>query len=143
MRALPMLVALAAVSLAAAPSVAQSTAAGGGTPAAPQQLDSRLRADIGRLGASLGLPHVPPADSFALGGRTIPAGATVNGDVAVANGPLEIDGRVNGDAIALRGDVVVRPGGVVTGDAVSVGGHVRLSGGTVNGEMRSLSDLAT
>ncbi len=142
MRALPMLVALAAVSLAAAPSVAQSTAAGGGSPAAPQHLDSRLRADIGRLGASLGLPHVPPADSFALGGRTIPAGATVNGDVAVANGPLEIDGRVNGDAIALRGDVVVRPGGVVTGDAVSVGGHVRLSGGIVNGEMRSLSDLA-
>ncbi len=89
----------------------------------------------------MGLPDVPPADSFAVGGRTIPAGSTVDGTVAAADGSLEISGHVTGNAIALRGDVVVHKGGLVNGDAVSIGGHVRLDGGSVYGEMRSLSDL--
>jgi hypothetical protein len=107
------------------------------------KLDQKLRRDIGRIGRSADLPSVPPADSFALGGRAIPAGATVDGTIAAANGPVEISGHVTGNVIALRGDVVVRTGGVVDGDAVSIGGHVTLDGGRVYGEMRSLSDLTS
>lgn len=144
MRALSLSLALAAFAAAApSPVAAQSASASTpGTPAAPQQkLDSALRADIGRIGQSVGLSHVPPADSFSVGGRTIAPGASVAGDVAAANGPLEISGHVDGDAIALHGDVIVHAGGVVTGDAVSIGGHVKLDGGNVYGEMRSLSGL--
>lgn len=133
---------LALVTLAAAAPVRAQSAAPPATTAAPQQMDAQLRAAIGRIARSANLLHVPPADSFAMGGRTIPASTTVAGTVAAANGPLEISGRVNGDAIALHGDVVIHTGGVVTGDAVSIGGHVKIDGGNVYGEMRSLSDLA-
>lgn len=139
MRALTTCLALAALT-AAAPVGAQTGGSKSAAPS-PQQMDAGLRADIGRIGRSASLAHVPPADSFAMGGRTIRAGTTMAGSVAAANGPLEISGRVNGDAIALHGDVVVHAGGLVTGDAVSIGGHVKLDGGTVYGEMRSLSDL--
>lgn len=134
---------LAAAALAAVPLRAQAPAPSAGAAQTQKpQLTSDLRRDIGRIAQSTDLPHVPPADSFALGGRSIAAGATVNGTVAAANGPLEISGRVNGDAIALHGDIVVHQGGVITGDAVSIGGRVKLDGGNVLGEMRSLSDLA-
>ncbi|GAC1516010.1 MAG: hypothetical protein NVS1B4_08920 [Gemmatimonadaceae bacterium] len=69
-------------------------------------------------------------------------GVRVNESVA-ATGPLEIAGIVNGDVVALDGDVTVRSGGVVIGDAVAIGGQVRLDGGRVTGEMRSLSAIAT
>ena len=143
MRALPLCLALAALTVAAG---ADAQSAPASTPPAQAQaqapkLDRTLRRDIGRIARSVDLPDVPPADSFALGGRTIPTGATVTGTVAAADGPLEISGHVTGNAIALRGDVVVHKGGVVDGDAVSIGGHVRLDGGSVYGEMRSLSDL--
>ncbi len=142
MRVLSTCLALAALA-AAAPAGAQARNAAPAAPsAAPPQMDAGLRTEIGRIAQSTGLLHVPPADSFALGGRTIAAGTTVAGAVGAANGPLAISGRVNGDAIALHGDVIVLAGGVVTGDAVAIGGHVRLQGGTVYGEMRSLSDLA-
>jgi len=142
MRALSISLALAALSAAApAPAAAQSASASA-APAAPQQkMDAALRADIGRIAQSVGIAHVPPADSFFVGGVTINAGTSMPGTVATANGPLEINGHVNGDVIALHGDVIVHAGGVVTGDAVSIGGHVKLDGGNVYGEMRSLSGL--
>jgi len=142
MRALSISLALAALAaVAPAPAAAQSAPASAPPAAPPQQMDATLRADIGRIAQSAGLAHVPPADSFSVGGLTITAGTSVPGTVATANGPLEISGHVNGDAIALHGDVIVHAGGVVTGDAVSIGGHVKLDGGNVYGEMRSLSGL--
>lgn len=107
----------------------------------PRGLDATLRSQISHLAGSLGLSHVPPADSFAVGGRTIAPGTTVAGDVAVANGPLTVRGRVAGNAIALGGDVIVESGGTIVGDAIAIGGHVRLAGGVVMGEMRSLSNV--
>src|SRR5690349_20121503 len=84
-------------------------------------------------------PHgaaLPPQDSIAIGNFTVANGATV-GRVA-ALGQLDVFGTVNGDAISLDGDVIVHRGAPVTGDALAVGGTVRLDGGTVDGEMRSL-----
>jgi hypothetical protein len=87
--------------------------------------------------------HVPPADSFVIGGRTILPGETVRGIVAVARGPLEVRGRIEGDALALHGDIIVGEGGVIAGDAVAIGGHVRARGGVVEGNIRSVSGLFT
>ena len=82
--------------------------------------------------------RLPPADSFTVGPRQIPASATVSGPIAVAQGSVDIFGHVNGDVFVIDGDAVVHPGAVVTGDVVSIGGRVALNG-RVDGEVRTLS----
>ena len=82
---------------------------------------------------------LPPENQIAMGGRTIPAGTTVAGPVAVAGGPLHVYGTVNGDAIAIGSDVIVHPGARITGNAVSALGTVNLAGGIVGGEIRQLA----
>jgi hypothetical protein len=73
------------------------------------------------------------------GARTIDATQHLTGDVASWRGPLEIRGTIDGNAVAIGSDVVVLPGGHVRGDALSVGGQVRMAGGTIDGESRSIS----
>ena len=79
--------------------------------------------------------ELPPADSIVRGAFAVTQGAVI-GRVA-ATGQLDVFGTVNGNAVSLNGDVVVHKGGHVTGDALSVGGTVRLDGGTIDGELRS------
>jgi hypothetical protein len=85
--------------------------------------------------------HVPPADSFIIGGWTVGPGETMRGVVAVARGPLEVRGSIEGNALALHGDIIIHPGGIIRGDAVAIGGHVRARGGIVEGDIRSVSGL--
>ena len=82
---------------------------------------------------------LPAADGVTIGPHTIPAGTTARGTV-VATGPIVIAGRVDGSVVSLSGDVTVAKGGVVTGDALAVGGRV-IAEGTVEGEMRGVSSL--
>jgi len=96
------------------------------------QLVSRYRRDPEAVA-------LPPENQIAMGGRTIPAGTTVAGPVAVAGGPLHVYGTVNGDAIAIGSDVIVHPGARITGNAVSALGTVNLAGGIVAGEIRQLA----
>ncbi|MBL8984592.1 MAG: hypothetical protein JNL26_20565 [Gemmatimonadetes bacterium] len=77
-------------------------------------------------------------DSLAIGSRTVPAGTTERGPLVVAGGDLTIAGTVNGSAIAIAGDVVVLPGGEVTGDAIAAFGEVR-NQGQVGGASRALT----
>ena len=71
--------------------------------------------------------------------RTVDSNQHLTGDVASWHGPLEIRGTVDGNAVAIGSDVVLLPGGHVRGDALAVGGQVRMAGGTVDGESRSIS----
>jgi hypothetical protein len=96
--------------------------------------------DLDRLAKSEGITNLPPVDSVSPGPRTIPAGTTVRGSI-VARGPVVVAGRVEGSVVSLTGDVTVRRGGIVTGDAVAVGGRVIADSGVVQGEMRSMSAL--
>jgi hypothetical protein len=73
------------------------------------------------------------------GARTVESTQHLTGDVASWHGPLEIRGTVDGNAVAVGSDVVLLPGGHVRGDALSVGGQVRMAGGTVDGETRTIS----
>ncbi|HEX8849849.1 MAG TPA: polymer-forming cytoskeletal protein [Gemmatimonadaceae bacterium] len=82
--------------------------------------------------------NLPPADSIIDSDFAVAAG-TARGRVA-AVGDLDVFGTVNGDAISLDGDVIIHRGAHVTGDALAVGGNVRLDGGTIDGEMRSLEE---
>jgi hypothetical protein len=81
---------------------------------------------------------LPATDKVAMGGRSVAAGTQVEGPVAVAGGPLQIFGTVNGDAVAIGSDIIVHAGGRVTGNAVSALGKVTLLGGSVGGEIRQL-----
>jgi hypothetical protein len=82
---------------------------------------------------------MPDDDEIAMGGHTVEAGARVDGPFAVAGGPLNVFGTVNGDAIAIGSDIVIHPGGQVTGNAVTAFGRVRVQGGIVGGEIKQLS----
>jgi hypothetical protein len=66
--------------------------------------------------------------------------AGVRGTI-VARGPVDIAGTVIGSVVSLAGDVIVHRGGLVTGDALAVGGHVVADSGRVEGEMRSMNAL--
>lgn len=83
---------------------------------------------------------LPAADSFVAGGLQIPAGSHHNGTAATVNGDLDVFGTVDGNAVAIGGDVVLHPGSHVTGSAFAAGGEVQMDGpgATVDGEIRSL-----
>jgi len=102
---------------------------------------ARLKSAIDLLKTTEHEP-VPPASAFTTGDRLIPAGSTVASAVGVWKGNLDVAGKVAGNAVVINGDIRVHAGGVITGDAVSVGGHVILDSGSVQGESVSLSDLA-
>ncbi|HEY0995911.1 MAG TPA: polymer-forming cytoskeletal protein [Gemmatimonadaceae bacterium] len=120
----------------AAPSTAHPATQGPALPAT-------VRARIDQLRESGELGEIPATTAFAVGGKSIAPGVKVAGPVFVAAGPLVVEGTIEGRALVVQGDVIVRPGGSVTGDAISVGGRVRLEGGTVGGEVRSIDRPAT
>lgn len=62
---------------------------------------------------------------------------TVDGDVAVLNGPLMISGRVRGRVLAINSDVVLRSTARIDGDLLVVGGEVEgRHAAYVGGEIR-------
>ena len=143
-------VALALASLWSSVAAAQATATSR-TPAPavtsqaqPQQpLNERLRRQIEQMRARPEGSRLPPPDSFSVGPRAITATTPTSGRVAVADGSLDVSGRLDGSAYVINGDIVVHAGGVITGDAVSIGGRVLIDGGRVDGERVTLSAPAT
>ena len=83
--------------------------------------------------------HLPDADNFSFGDRTIAAKTIVEGPIAIARGNLDVYGTVEGDVVALDGNVRVHDGGRVVGDAWAAGGSVVVDGGIVEGQKRSLA----
>lgn len=96
--------------------------------------------DLDRLRRGEQVAGLPNGDSVLVGGRSIAAGTVAKGTI-VARGPVEVFGRVEGSVVSLAGDVTVHRGGIVTGDALAVGGHVNADSGVVGGEMRTMSAL--
>ena len=74
-----------------------------------------------------------------MGDRTISANTRVDGPIAVAHGNLDVYGTVDGDVVALGGNVRVHQGGRVLGDAWAAGGSVVIDGGIVEGQKRSIA----
>jgi hypothetical protein len=87
---------------------------------------------------------LPSTDSFVAGGLKIAAGQEESGNAATVDGPLDIFGTVDGNAIAVNGDIVLHPGAHVRGSALAANGVVRMdgSGGLVDGEVRSIEGAA-
>ena len=107
---------------------------------ASQAADStaQLTAALARLTGS-GIPALPPASAFRTGPRMVAATESEVGPIAVSGGDAEVHGTVNGDVVTFHGDIIVHAGGSVTGNAVAIGGSVRLDGGQIHGQSLELS----
>ncbi|MFN2399835.1 MAG: hypothetical protein ABR543_14540 [Gemmatimonadaceae bacterium] len=74
-----------------------------------------------------------------VGGQTVAVGEHLTHGVTAVGGDLEVFGKVNGNAVAIRGNVVVHAGAQILGDAIAIGGEVKADAGTVSGELRSVT----
>ena len=123
--------ALAAL-LVATPSYGQV----GDTTAKPAPvMDARLRAEIAVFSRIVRGITVPEASAFLVGSQQVDSAAT-SGSLAVARGNLVVKGRLTGNALVMHGDIIVMPGGMITGNAAVVDGRIRPSGGVIEGDIR-------
>lgn len=122
----------------AAPAVPRDEVPAADSEAKPRGFVDAILARLARLEQRLPWSGIPMVRDVPAGPRVVPAGDTVAGPVASRGGPLDVYGTVNGDAVAYEGDVILHPGATVTGDAIAVLGRVRLLGGAVGGEVRSV-----
>src|SRR6185437_694961 len=83
--------------------------------------------------------RLPDASHFTFGNRTIEAGTVVGGPVAVARGTLDVYGTVEGDVIAVDGDIRVHPGARITGDAFAAAATVLIEAGVIDGAKRAIA----
>jgi len=72
-----------------------------------------------------------------MGSVSIGRDETHTGDLVVAEGDVTVAGAVEGDVVALKGDVRLRRGARVDGDVVAVFGRVRNDGASVGGRVVS------
>ena len=76
-----------------------------------------------------------------LGAHTIGRSVIVEGDVAVVDGPLRVEGRVSGEIVAINADVEVVDGADVGGDILVLGGHATVDeGARLTGTIEQHSD---
>ena len=136
MRVVLAFVALALGSLRA-PAQTRPADSAGAAQRVPQDTTAVAREVAERRAA--GDTHLPDADHFTIGDRSIAAGTSVDGPIAVARGNLDVYGTVKGDVITLDGNVRVHKGARVTGDAWAAAGSVIIEGGVVEGQKRVLS----
>lgn len=131
----------ATLALGSASTLAQAQNQGTKRPAAAADTvrdTAQLSREIAQQRAA-GEKYLPDADRFTFGDRTIKAETRVDGPIAVAHGNLDVFGTVDGDVVALGGDVRVHKGARVTGDAWAAGGKVLIEGGSVDGSKRSIA----
>jgi len=76
-----------------------------------------------------------------VGDVTVPAGKVVTGNLVVFRGDVDVYGTVTGNVLALLGDVISHDGGLIEGSAVAVGGRVVEAGGTIRGDIKTLTAL--
>ncbi|MCK6602144.1 MAG: DUF5686 family protein [Bacteroidetes bacterium] len=77
--------------------------------------------------------------------KTVEEGEVIPNKLMVINGNLTVYGTIEGDAIAVKGDVILKSTAVINGDATSVGGRViREDGAKVTGTINEVkSDTET
>ena len=117
-------------SLLAAIVAASLTLPGGALSAQPTRRDRARRdtanaptlpREVARSAAAL---FNEPTTTRVFGRYDVPADRTVDGDVAVLDGPVTVAGRITGRLTAINADVTFQPGARVDGDVFVVGGVV-------------------
>jgi hypothetical protein len=95
------------------------------------QLRTALRAHDGAIRVTV------PNGTARLGDFSIGSNESVSGHLLVVQGTADIYGKLLGNLVTVEGDVVLHPGGVVSGDILTLGGEVRDEGGEIGGEVRT------
>ncbi len=128
--------------------IAFATAASGASAQLSRSEADSLHEWLRAAGKPPGRINIVGLESLRAGPRAVGAGERVAGSVVAFRGNLDVRGAIDGDAIALVGDVILHPGATVGGDAIAVAGRVRqaegtgAAGGTVAGEIVTLSRVA-
>jgi hypothetical protein len=78
-----------------------------------------------------------------MGNYTLGSDESLTGHLLVVDGNADVYGRVHGNLVTLRGDVVLHPGSMVAGDILTLGGKVLDRGGEIGGEVRSLESVTS
>ncbi len=105
----------------------------------PVQLEQRLRGLL-RAGTSQ-VPITVTDGQVVRGNFRVGPTQAISGHLLVLEGSVDVFGRVNGNVVALGGDILMHPGATVTGDALVIGGLILDRGGVVQGEQRSLGTV--
>ena len=106
----------------------------------PTALESRLR---GALSPRDGAVQLTVRNGTArLGDFSIGSNESLPGHLLVVDGTADIYGKLMGNLVTVDGDVVLHPGGLVSGDILTLGGEVRDQGGEIGGEVRTLRAAA-
>ena len=102
----------------------------------PTVLESRLRS---ALESSNGVVRLKvPGGMTRRGNFSLGSSENLRGHLLVVDGRADIHGHLTGNLVTVQGDVVVHPGGVVSGDVLALGGEVHDQGGEIGGEVRTL-----
>jgi hypothetical protein len=101
----------------------------------PTVIEERLR---GALQPGADLRVSIPGGTARQGDYSVGSAESLTGHLLVVDGNADVYGTLRGNLVTVKGDVVVHPGGVVTGDILTLGGEVRDRGGEIGGEVRTL-----
>ncbi|MEP6688809.1 MAG: polymer-forming cytoskeletal protein [Gemmatimonadales bacterium] len=101
----------------------------------PTAIESRLREALRRHDGTV---RVSVSGGTArMGDFSIGSNESMPGHLLVVQGTADIYGKLLGNLVTVDGDVVLHPGGVVSGDILTLGGEVRDEGGEIGGEVRT------
>ena len=102
----------------------------------PTLVEARLRSALQPINGEFRLTI--PGGTARRGNFTLASEETAEGPILVVDGNANVYGRLEGNLVTVNGDVVVYPGGLVSGDVLTLGGQVRDEGGEIGGEARIL-----
>jgi hypothetical protein len=96
------------------------------------RLHSALQSSDGELRLTI------PGGTAHRGDFILGPSARHDGHLFVLEGNADVYGQLRGNLVTVKGDVIVHPGGVISGDILTLGGEVRDEGGEIGGEVRTL-----
>jgi len=77
-----------------------------------------------------------------VGSFFLPKGTELRGKVALFRGNLRVSGRIDGQVTVINGDLIVGPGGEVTGNVFVIGGRIMVREGTIRGTQEASEGYA-
>jgi hypothetical protein len=83
-----------------------------------------------------------PSGTARRGNFSLGSAESHTGNLLVLEGSADIYGALRGNLVTVEGDVIVHPGGMVSGDVLALGGAVRTLGGEIGGEVRTLESTS-
>ena len=102
----------------------------------PVEVETRLKRALAPKDGAIRV--TVPNGTARRGSFIVGSAESLEGNLLVVQGDADIYGRLNGNLVAVDGDVIVHPGALVSGDVLVLGGEVRDVGGEIDGEIRAL-----